>query len=74
MPVVIYGPPGSGKTKYKEQLRQKYKCFQVEDEFPIGGSLKEGTLYLTSPRAALSLKGNPNFKLIEITEALKGIA
>lgn len=39
--LVIYGPPGSGKTLNREALRAHYKCATVVDDWPQRRMLRE---------------------------------
>lgn len=46
--VVIYGPPGSGKTLNCEALRRAYNCRRVVDGWGPGIPLVDGDLALTN--------------------------
>lgn len=65
----IYGPPGSGKSTNAEQLREKYGCKRVVDEYikEMEEELRWGDLVLSqypedAPEGA---------RVFSISEALK---
>ena len=68
MIIVIYGPPGSGKTTNAEYLKGKYGCKRIVDEYdPIHTSLQDGDLVLTQ----IDTGWTSNVRVIHIAEALR---
>ena len=47
MTVIIWGPPGSGKTLNAERLAEFYKCNFIVDMWTEGDIIKSDGLYLT---------------------------
>jgi hypothetical protein len=62
MPVIIWGPPGSGKTRNGKKLAEFYKCDFVVAEWDGSYRSRPNGLYLTQRR-------HPN--AIHIKDALK---
>jgi uridine kinase len=44
--VIVYGPPGSGKSTYAEKLMRLFGCESVVDEFEDCDDLSLGVLHL----------------------------
>ena len=78
--IVVHGPPGSGKTRHAEQLRNHFGCAWVFDEWDPRGMTRQralpqsGDLVLTqcSPDQVRYYLG-PGPKIFSIAEALQAI-
>ncbi len=67
--VIVFGPPGCGKTKNAEILKQAYGLKTVQDEWTPGTEFpKEDCLVLTS---FIPLAGRSPYKIVEFKEAIK---
>lgn len=47
MTIIVHGPPGCGKTRNKERLRQHFGATRVVDEWDGKTPLRPGDLALT---------------------------
>lgn len=45
--MIVHGPQGCGKSRAAEQLRRKFGCSRVVDEWEPGQALQAGALHLT---------------------------
>lgn len=50
MPWIVWGPPGSGKTKNKERIRQHFGAVMVVDEWQPNWPLPSGSVLILSQR------------------------
>lgn len=64
---VIWGPPGSGKTRNSKFLSKKYHAKRVIDEWPRPILPQDGDLILTQSPMSAPMGAN----IIHITEALR---
>lgn len=46
MSMLVYGPPGCGKTKYAEFLAKRYGCRNVIDDAKLPTTAKQGRAFL----------------------------
>ena len=46
--VIVYGPPGCGKTRNKKLLMMYFNLSKVQDEWSPGQDVPEDTLLLTT--------------------------
>ncbi len=67
--IVIYGPPGSGKTSNANYLKGKYACKHIVDDWNGVGVLRSGDLVLTQRPEGLAL--DARCRCIHIAEALR---
>jgi len=70
--VIIYGPPGSGKTTNGKKFMKHYKCTRVIewDERKRGRALKDGDLALTNLEPPFSV---PGARAVDIETAKRAI-
>jgi hypothetical protein len=47
MKVVVYGPPGCGKSQQSESLKAQFGCSSIVDEWDGQSPLPDGALALT---------------------------
>ncbi len=65
---VIYGPPGSGKTRNAKRLATHYGCTKIIDGWEEGDPMVRDALHLTIPRPIpLSM----SCRVIPIDQALR---
>lgn len=57
--ILVFGPPGSGKTRYAHQLAQRYGASPVVDEWSPGQPIPPGTPLLLSLEPVFGLRCIP---------------
>ena len=70
IPVIVYGPPASGKTRNAEALRKYFGLTNIFEEWCPGTAVYKDTLYLTTfdvPSLYITL---PACTIMHISEAL----
>lgn len=70
IPVIIYGPPASGKTRHAEALRDYFGLSFIVDEWPATYPPVQNTLYLTTVDVPPLAKTLPVCTILHINEAL----
>ena len=70
-PVVIYGPPASGKTQNAEALRDYFGLANILEEWRSETVMRQDTLYLTTADVPSFAKYLPPCLVVHIDEALK---
>lgn len=58
--VIVYGPPGCGKTLRKEAIRRHFSCPLVIDEWQPGQRLTIGAVHLTNAQLISMPDDMPN--------------
>lgn len=46
--VIVYGPPGCGKTQHSEKLCEKFNCNKIIDDWQPEQEITSGALHLTT--------------------------
>ena len=46
-PIIVFGPPGCGKTTNRQVLMEKYNCTQVIEDWDKDDNVLDNTLILT---------------------------
>ena len=71
-PVIIYGPPASGKTRNAEAFRDYFGLSFIVDEWPATYPPVQNTLYLTTVDApAISSRLHCSCILMPVEDALQ---
>lgn len=66
--VIIFGPPGTGKTTHAQRLAKHFGCIHINDGWDGRSTLKDGTLALTNEQPPFISK--PAADVYPITHAL----
>ena len=69
-PVIIYGPPASGKTRNAEAFRDYFGLANIFEEWRPETVMRKDTLYLTTFDVPSFSKTLPVCTIMHISEAL----